>query len=119
MRLGILKELILYRYRYILAYLALIIVCGGLTLWQLGNVPPGFSQAEISSAVSARQLEINSSFIDGPYLALQKATLALFDVGTLGIRLPSVICAILMVIAAYIFLKRWFKENMAIIGTLL
>ncbi|HEX6462634.1 MAG TPA: glycosyltransferase family 39 protein [Candidatus Saccharimonadales bacterium] len=119
MQFGILKELILYRYRYILAYVALIIICGGLTLWQLNSIPLGFSADEMNSAVAARHLKLNGSFVDGPYIALQKVTLALFEVGTLGIRLPSVIYAILMVMAAYILLKRWFKENIAIIGTLL
>lgn len=119
MRLGILRELILYRYRYLLAYSVLIVICASLTLWQLANIPPGFSKAEMDSAVTAAGLGLDSSFVNGPYIALQKASLAVFDVGTYGVRIPSVICAILMVIAAYIFLKRWFKENLAIIGTLL
>lgn len=120
MRISVIKELLLYRYRYVLGYILLVGLAVGLTVWQLGDIPPGFSDLEKQSAVISSQLSAEAvSFVNVPYHLLQKATLALFGPTALGIRLPSVISALLVVAAAYFLLRRWFSENIAIIGAVL
>lgn len=114
------KELLLYRYRYVLGYLLLAVLSIGLAAWQLGDIPPGFSALERQSAVISEQLSTaSSSFVNLPYHLLQKGTLELFGPTALGIRLPSVIFALLVGLGAYFLLRRWFGENIAVVGTIL
>lgn len=120
MRASFLKELLLYRYRFIAGYGILLFLCIGLTTWQLSSVPPGFSAAEqqssvISSAISSEVM----SYVDAPYHFVQKTTLMLFGPSPLGIRLPSVVAAIVFVASAYLLLRRWFGESSAVIGAIL
>lgn len=120
MRRSIIKELLLYRYRYVVGYTILAVLGIGLTVWQLGDVPPGFSDLEKQSAVLSSELSRQSASLTNlPYHILQKGTLALFGPSSYGIRLPSVIAALIVAVSAYFLLRRWFGENIAVIGTML
>ncbi len=120
MRISALKELLLYRYRYILGYIVLIGLGIALTTWQLGGIPPGFSQGETASAVLSSQLSLSAeSFVNLPYQVLQFLSLELFGPTILGIRLPSILLAIMVAFSAYFLLRRWFGESMAVMGTVL
>lgn len=115
-----LRELLLYRQRYVVGGALLIILTLTLVLWQLGAIPPGFSGEEKQSAIISTGLSIETeSFVNLPYHLLQKATLLLFGPDTWGIRLPSVMLALGSVVAMYFLLKSWFRGNMAVIGTVL
>lgn len=114
------KELLLYRYRYVFGYAILVILSVGLIAWQLGGIPPGFSEVEQQSAVASHSLTTEStSFINLPYHLLQKGTLELFGPTAFGIRLSSVILGLLVATGAYFLLRRWFGESLAVIGTVL
>lgn len=120
MRVSTLKELVLYRYRLAIGYIVLIGFGVLLTTWQISNIPPGFNAAEIASAIAANGLNRDSaSFIDAPYYLLQKASLTVLGPSAYGIRLPSVLLAMLLAAAAYVLLRQWFSQNTAIIGTIL
>ncbi|MBL8159608.1 glycosyltransferase family 39 protein [Candidatus Saccharibacteria bacterium] len=120
MRIGTLKELVLYRYRYIVGMILLIGFGVAMTSWQLGSVPPGFNREEIGSAIAAGSLSIDSaSFVNVPYYLLQKASLGVFGPSALGIRLPSIILAMLMAAAVFVLLRQWFGQNTAVVGTIL
>ncbi len=120
MRISTLKELVLYRYRYALGIILLIAFGVILTTWQLGSIPPGFTKDEMASAVAANNLtHLSTSFVNAPYLLLQKASLDLFGPSSLGIRLPSVVLAMLLAFAAFGLLRKWFSHNVTVIGTIL
>lgn len=120
MRSNVIKELLLYRYRYVLGYALLVFLGVGLTVWQLADIPPGFSALEKQSAVISNQLTTGATtFTNLPYHMLQKGTLALFGPSAWGIRLPSIVAGLLIAAAAYFLIRRWFGESTAIIGAVL
>lgn len=120
MTANVVKDLLLYRYRYVVGYVLLVVLAVGLTVWRLGDIPPGFSELEKQSAVISSKLAWNSeSFINLPYHLLQQGSLLLFGPTAWGIRLPSVLLGLMLAAASYFLLKRWFGGNSAVIGTIL
>lgn len=115
-----LRDLLLYRQRYLLGGGLLIVLTLALVVWQLGGIPPGFSGEEKQSALISANLDFETqSFVNLPYHLLQKATLLAFGPDAWGIRLPSVLLALGLVATTYFLLKSWFRGNMAVIGTVL
>lgn len=115
-----LKELLLYQYRYVIGGGVLIILSIALVAWQLADIPPGFSELEKQSAlISANISHMAESFVNLPYHLLQKASLSVFGPTAWGIRLPSAVLGLLLLAALYFLLKRWFKGNIAVMGTVL
>jgi 4-amino-4-deoxy-L-arabinose transferase-like glycosyltransferase len=114
------NELTLYRYRYLIGYGLLAILSVGLLLLFVGKVPAGFSSAEEASALASSQITFDQSFlpstntIDLPYHLIQHFSLKLFGLGTLGVRLPSLIFAALGMVFLLLVLRRWLQENVAI-----
>jgi hypothetical protein len=121
MKHNILHQLLLYRYRYLLGYVLFTIGLVGLLVLELGNVPQGLLQSEQQSAINSTLLspKADTRMIDLPYHLLQKASLYVFGVTTLSIKLPSVILAVFAGAGVLLLLKRWFSHNVAIIGGLL
>lgn len=118
MKTRTLKQLLLYNYRYRLAYLVVI----GFTLyflgWQLSQVAPGLSEPELDTAV--RHLSLRE-IINLPIYPLQATlewiSLKLLGVTTLSLRLPSVLIAGATVIGLYALLKRLFGRATALLST--
>lgn len=121
MKHNLLHQLLLYRYRYLLGYLLFAVGLVGLLVLELGNVPQGLLQSEKQSAIHSTLLSptMDTRIIDLPYHLLQKASLYIFGVTNLSIKLPSVILAVIAGAGILLLLKRWFSHNVAIIGGLL
>lgn len=120
MQTSVIKELLLYRYRFLVGYGILVFLSIGLTVWQLDSVPPGYSALEKQSAVISDAISHEStSFLNAPYHFMQKVTMAVFGPTPWGIRLPSVFAALAFIAAAYFLLRRWYGESTAVIGAIL
>jgi 4-amino-4-deoxy-L-arabinose transferase-like glycosyltransferase len=121
MNTNTLRELLLYRYRYAAGYLLLVIVTIGLLTLKITNLPPGLSRGEEASAIASSQISLDTNFlqsiktVDLPYHLLQKASLNFFGLGTMGVRLPSVILAGFSAYFLFLTLRRWFAKNVAVI----
>ena len=118
-----LSKLFLYRHRYGIVYtlLGLIFV---FTLCYLPSITPnGFSKDEMDSVVTSSNLQYNhivsGDIINLPYHLLQKLTLTLFGLTTYGIKLPSIIFGGLLGILFILLLNRWFKNNVAILASII
>ena len=85
--------------------------------------PGGLSQAEMDSAVQASQISPNligqGNVVDLPYTLMQKASLSLFGLNLLSIKLPSIIIAVATAFFIILLLNRWFKSDVAIIASIL
>lgn len=116
-----LGELLLYRYRYAIGYLLLVALTLGLLTLNITTLPPGLSKGEEASAVASNQIALDGTFLQTvqavnlPYHLLQKASLHLFGLGTLGVRLPTVLLAGLSAYFLFLILRRWFQQNVAIV----
>ena len=77
----------------------------------------------MSSVVEASNLESGfikqGTIINLPYVALQKGSLAIFGLNLFAIKLPSMIIAVATAIFVVLLLNRWFKSDVAIVGSVL
>lgn len=118
-----LQALFLYKHRYPIGY-ALLGVGLILLLLILPQISPnGLSEAEMQSAVTSHGLTLQSALdgnvIDLPYHFLQKASIAIFGLSAFSIKLPSIIIGILLAILLILLLNRWFKNNVALLASIL
>jgi hypothetical protein len=121
MNQSFIRQLLLYRFRYIIGSLAIAILLIGLLTLQLHSVPNGFSDDELQSAIQSASTPIDWRLnpVDLPYHLLQKASLFIFGLSVIGIKLPSLIIGFLSGIGMFMLLSRWFKKNVAIIVSIL
>ena len=123
MNSSILKEIILYRYRYIIGFLFFIILLFGLLLTDFGSLPNGISNAEMTSTVSSNSLNIlkpkAEDVIYLPYHLLQKASVSFLGLSPISIRLPSLILAIVSGIVLALTLLQWFRKGVAMLALLI
>lgn len=119
MKQSVLRQLLLYRYRYTVGFVLFVIAVSLLIVLRLDLAPAGISDGEMTSSVQSATIKLTKplaqSFIDAPYHLLQKASLSLVGVTELGIRLPSLVLGVLTGIAFLLMVKRWFRMNVALI----
>jgi 4-amino-4-deoxy-L-arabinose transferase-like glycosyltransferase len=114
------SELTLYRYRHLIGYTTLVLATIGLLILFITNIPDGLSAAEESSALASSQIVFDQNFlshtntVDLPYHLAQWASLKVFGLGALGVRLPSLIFGALSILFLLLLLRRWLQENVAI-----
>lgn len=120
MKRSLLKQLLLYRYRYAVAYIIFFALLITLLVMQLPNVPSGLSAAEKESVVAsaAVKLTTETSVVDLPYHLLQKASVALLGLNAFAIKLPSLVFGLLSGVGIILLLRRWFSHNVALIAAL-
>lgn len=119
MKTRTLKQLLLYKYRYIFGYGLVVGLVLYFLAWQLGSIGPGLTQLEI--VTSARHTNLTSIAnlpIYPLHSALQWLTTAIAGVSVITIRIPSVIISILVGITLYHLLKKWFGKPTALLSTL-
>jgi len=115
-----------YRLRYPLAYLlfaaglAVMIIVAGLCL------PGGLTDSEIRSALVSDNLDPAHLFslqpeqlIYLPYRLMQAATISLFGISVLGIKLPSIVLGFLSALGILYLLNLWYHRNVAIIAAMI
>lgn len=118
-------DYLLYRWRYILGYSFIGLAIAGLLVIAGLFIPGGLTQAEMNSVVTSANLNLSwqdfnpESIINLPYYLLQMASLSIFGVSTLSIKLPSLILGALAALGLLLLLKMWFRPNIAILTTLL
>lgn len=118
-------DYLLYRWRYILGYGIIVLSILGMLTVALLYIPGGLSDGEMQSVVTSNSLTLSltefnpASIVNLPYHLLQRASIALFDVTPLAIKLPSFILGILSGIGVLVLLRQWFKQNIAVLTTIL
>lgn len=120
-----LTDYLLYRWRYILGYGLIILSILGVLTIALFYIPGGLGQAEMDTVVKSSSLTLSltefdpASIINLPYHLLQRASIALLGVTSLSIKLPSFILGILSGLGVLLLMRMWFKQNIAVITTIL
>jgi hypothetical protein len=119
MKPSVLKQLLLYRYRYQTGILIFIVLLVGLLLLRIDLAPAGLSQDEMNSAVASATLKFEfpftQSLIDLPYKLLQKASLSYIGLNEWGIVTPSLLLGLATGVAFLMMVRRWFRMNVALI----
>jgi 4-amino-4-deoxy-L-arabinose transferase-like glycosyltransferase len=104
----------------LIGYTLLVFATVGLLLLFVTKIPAGLSQAEETSALASSQITFDRNFLDHthavdlPYHLAQWASLKIFGLGAIGVRLPSLFFGALSMLFILLLLRRWLQENVAI-----
>ena len=113
----------LYKNRFVIGYLLLALSFLGLLFFLPQVAPGGLSSSETNSAISSQNLNYHSildgQFIDLPYHLLQKIIFKFFGITIFTIKLPSILIGGLLGVLFILLLNRWFKNNTAIIASII
>lgn len=116
-------EYTLYRHRYRIGY-TFAIICVALMLMSAALfVPQGIRAEEQASALTSGALEFATfdpeTVVYLPYHALQLASIAVFGVSELSIKLPSLILGFMAAIGMFLLIRAWMRSNVAVIAALI
>jgi hypothetical protein len=123
MKPGLLRELTLYRYRYVIGYGSFFAILALAMLTYIETIPYGLTQSEMNSAVTSMHLNLRAisplNLVDVPYHVLQKASISFLGLTPFAIKLPSILIAFGTGICLVFMLRKWFRDNVAVISSLL
>lgn len=119
-------DFISYRYRYIVSYVAIGLLSVALLYITGFRIPGGLSEVEMTAATKSGNLALGAligsqpdSILFLPYKMAQAASIHLFGVSAVSIKLPSLLLAAASVLLFYKIIQIWFKRNVAIITSVL
>ncbi len=117
-----LSKFALYRYRYVLAYIVFAAALATMLLVAGFYLPGGLTETEMRSALISDKLNPAMLFalqpeelIYLPYRLLQAASVSLFGISILGIKLPSIILGFASALGILYLLNLWYHRNVAIL----
>ena len=117
------KQFFLYRHRLGIGYVLLAFIFFALLSFLPTVAPGGISQGEMESTIVSSELNRNfvaeGDIINTPYHIIQKASLHFLGLNLFAIKLPSIIIAVMAGFFIILLLNRWFKNDVAIIGSIL
>src|SRR3954447_8581287 len=106
-------DYLLYRWRYALGYSFIGLTVLGLLIVAGLFIPGGLSQSEMNSVVVSNTSSLSfesfrpETVINLPYHLLQHASLSLFGVSPISIKLPSLLLGLLSVVGVFLLLRMW------------
>lgn len=113
----------MYRWRYKIGYAIIGLFLVGMLLFAGLYAPGGISHNEVNTVIKSANISLGNidsyAVTNLPFHLLQRASLHLFGVSDFSIKLPSLLLAALSAIALVFLLKRWFKRNIAILGSII
>lgn len=120
MKKSLLQQLLLYRYRYAVAYVLFFVLLVSLLTMQITSTPQGLSAAERESAVQSASIafKADTDIVNLPYYLAQKVSIKLLGLTELAIKLPSLLFGLLSGVGIVLLLRRWFSRNVAMIAAL-
>ncbi len=112
-----------YRWRYQIGYGLIGLLLIGVLLFAGLYVPNGISNDEIHAVIKSSTIslaDINSYAVTNlPFHLLQQLSINLFGVSNFSIKLPSLILAFMSAVGLILLLSRWFKRNIAVLGSII
>ena len=115
----------LYRWRYLLGYGVIVIIMVALIAVAGFFIPGGITTAEMQSTVTSSSFTISlkdfdpQTIVNLPYHLLQRLSISQLGVTQFSIKLPSIILGLLSALGLLLLLRMWFKQNVAVITTVL
>lgn len=113
----------LYRFRYWIGYGLIALISVGLLAFSGLYLPGGIADEEMKSVITSHNISLSSiddyAIVNLPYHLLQHASLYLFGVNDFSIKLPSLMLALLTAAGLIVLLRKWFKRNIAVLGSII
>jgi hypothetical protein len=123
MKISLLRELTLYRYRFIIGYGLCVVLVALMLFVDIASVPYGLKANEMSSAVASNSIDPfalkPTDIVNLPYYLLQKLSIFSLGLTTFSIRLPSILLACIGAVVLALTLNHWFKKNIALLTLLI
>ena len=116
-------DFFIYRWRYIVGYLAIGLLLAGLLVFAGLYVPGGISAEEMRSTVQSDAISLVNpatlAVTNLPFHLLQATVFYLFGISDFTIKLPSLLLALLSAVILILLLRRWFRPNIAVLTSLI
>ena len=115
-------DYLLYRWRYIVGYGIVSLIVVLLLIVAAWFTPGGLTKEEMQSVITSSQplTALDPSLIVNlPYHLLQRASLSLFGVSIISVKLPSLLIGLGSILGMFLLLRGWFRHNVAVLATLL
>lgn len=113
----------LYRWRYSLGYLFIILIIGVVLSLASFYIPGSLRAGEMESSLQSSALSLESidpsMVVDLPYHILQRVSFIVFGVSIISIKLPSIILGTASIIGLFLLIRTWFRRNVAVVTTVL
>ena len=119
MKSDLVQQITLYKYRYIAGFGVLLIFILATTTWQFWTLPNGLTEAEMVAATSAGHFSLSQIFsqvVNLPWTVLEWLSIKVFGASTFAFRLPAVILMIFSAGGLVLLLKKWSRNNIAVIS---
>lgn len=112
------SEYPLYRWRFAIGYTVAALLVGTIFVFAAMYLPNGLRAEEKLTAIASGSLSYEifdpQLVVNLPYLLLQRASFAIFDVSIFTIKLPSILLGVLAMLGVFLLIREWFKKNIAI-----
>lgn len=116
-------DFFIYRWRYALGYSITGLILTELLILAVLYIPGGVSASEMAAAVTSSNLSPTAfdpaSIINLPYYLLQHLSFSVLGITQFSVKLPSIIFGSLSIVGMIMLLRTWFRENVAILTTIL
>ncbi|MFZ1811951.1 MAG: glycosyltransferase family 39 protein [Candidatus Saccharimonadales bacterium] len=123
MNAAVIREILLYRYRYVAGIFVFIVVLIGLLVVRTDLAPTGLTDLDMQSALRSATFKFSQplaqSTVDLPYLLVQKASLHFLGITEFAIKLPSIVFGVATGFAFIMMVRRWFRLNIALVTSLI
>lgn len=120
MKRTLLQQLILYEYRYIIGYIALVLITLYAMFWRLGTLVPGLNQIEIDQALLSTDL---GSLVDNPldplFRFLQWVSFGVVNDPLVATRLSSAVLGVGCVVLMYKVITLKFSARIGIVSSII
>ncbi|MCL2280376.1 glycosyltransferase family 39 protein [Candidatus Saccharibacteria bacterium] len=119
MKSDLVQQITLYKYRYIAGFGVLFLLLFVVVIWQFWTLPDGLSAGEMTAATAAGHFSFSKVFsetVNLPWTILEWLSIKILGASTFAFRLPAVILMILSAGGLILLLKKWSRDNIAVIS---
>ncbi len=119
----LITDFFIYKWRYVIGYLSVILAFIGLLVFAGLYVPGGLSESEIKSVAESTAISITNpsslAIVNAPYDVAQKYVLEFLGVSNFSVKVISLICAFIAGVGAVLLLRRWYRPNIAVLAAVI
>lgn len=119
----LITDFFIYKWRYVIGYIAIITAFLLLLFFAGLYVPGGLDEREINALSTTANMSFGDpaslAVVNAPYYIVQHAILDLLGPTTFTIKLLSLLCALVTGIGAVLLLRRWFRPNIAVLASVI
>ncbi|MDR1970144.1 MAG: glycosyltransferase family 39 protein [Candidatus Nomurabacteria bacterium] len=122
MKSDLVRQITLYKYRYIAGFGVLLLFILAVITWRFWLLPDGLSSGEMAAATSAGHFsltQILDNVVNLPWTVLEWLSIKIFGASTFAFRLPAVILMTLSAGGLVMLLRKWSRDSIAVISSFL